>query len=197
MIGNVYGELTVLERSGTSKDKQKIYLCRCSCGKETRVLSGNLKKGNSKSCGCLRRKNCSSRMKVLNFRHGETETKLWRTWRGIVERTTLPTSTHFHRYGGRGITVCNEWLTYENFAADVGQPPSEKHSIDRIDNNKGYFPGNVRWATAREQAQNRSTNIWVLYQGKKMIASDVAKAMNVSKSTISRWLALGKIEKIE
>ena len=197
MIGYVFGKLTVLSECGRSKDKQKMYLCRCTCGNEVKVISGNLKKGNSTSCGCSRLKSCAIRMSKLNFRHGESNTKLWKTWKGIIERTTLKTHTHYSRYGGRGITVCEEWLTYENFAKDVGQPPSERHSIDRIDNDKGYFPGNVRWATMKEQSANRSTNIRVAIADQIVILSDAARMLNISKSTASRWLKIGKLKKIE
>jgi len=136
-------------------------------------------------------------MSKLNFRHGESDTKLWRTWRGILERTTIETSNHYGRYGAKGIGVCQEWMVYENFAKQVGHPPSDKHSIDRIDNNKGYFPGNVRWATAKEQAHNRSTNIRVCVDGQIMVCSEAAKKLNVSKSTVSRWVKIGKLKKIE
>ena len=197
MIGNIFGKLTVIDEAGRSSDKQKIYLCQCECGNKTTVISGNLKKGNSKSCGCARRRVSADRMRSLNLKHGQTDTKLWRTWKGVLERTTLVTSAHFHRYGGKGITVCDQWKSFETFAKDVGEPPSHLHSLDRIDNSLGYFPGNVRWATPKEQAQNRSTNIWVFVDGQKMIASDAAKKIGVSKSTISRWTESGRLKKIE
>lgn len=197
MIGRIFGKLTVLSEAGRSNDKQKVYLCECECGTKTKVISGNLKKGNSQSCGCARRKTCAARMTLLNFKHGQTDTKLWRTWKGVLERTTRVTSAHFHRYGGKGITVCDQWKSFEIFAKDVGQPPSDLHSLDRIDNSLGYFPGNVRWATPKEQAQNRSTNVWVFIDGQKMIASDAAKKIGVSKSSISRWIESGRLQKIE
>jgi len=197
MIGNIFGRLTVLSESGRSNDKQKVYLCQCECGNKTTVISGNLKKGNSQSCGCSRRKTCSARMKLYNFKHGQSNTKLWRTWKGMLERTTIVTSTHFNRYGGRGITVCDEWKDFQRFAKDVGEPPSHSHSLDRIDNSRGYFPGNVRWATAKEQAHNRSTNVWVWTDGQKMISSEAAKKMGVSKSTITRWIKSKRLKKVE
>jgi hypothetical protein len=197
MIGQVFGKLTVLLEVGRSNDKQRTYLCQCECGNKTTVISGNLKKGNSKSCGCGRKKVCADRMRLFNFQHGQTNTKLWRTWKGVLERTTVVTSTHFKRYGGRGITVCDEWKDFKIFAKDVGEPTNDSYSLDRIDNSQGYFPGNVRWATAKEQAWNRSTNVWVWNDGEKMIASEVAKKMGVSKSTIARWIKSGRLKKIE
>jgi hypothetical protein len=197
MIGKIFGKLTVLFEVGRSNDGQRTYLCQCECGNKTTVISGNLKKGNSRSCGCARKKVCADRMRLLNFKHGQTNTKLWRTWMGVLERTTVVTSPKFKRYGGRGITVCDDWKDFEIFAKDVGEPTSDSCSLDRIDNSRGYFPGNVRWATAKEQASNRSTNVWVWKDGEKMIASEVAKKVGVSKSTIARWIKSGKLQKIE
>jgi hypothetical protein len=194
MIGEKFGKLTVKSLLDERKHGQKVYACVCDCGNKSIVLGANLRKGNSTSCGCLRKKSCSIRMSGLNLQHGQTDTKLWRTWKGIVERTTCVTSSHYARYGGRGIGIHPNWLIYENFALDIGQPPTLNHSIDRIDNNKGYEPGNVRWATAKEQASNRRTNVYVFINGEKMILSEAAKVLNISKSSASRWLAQGKIK---
>ena len=193
MIGLIFGKLKVLEFSGISKDNQKIYLCECECGNKKNVISGNLKKGNTKSCGCLQKKIRTQRMSALNFRHGETNTKLWKTWRGIVLRTTCQTDSHYPKYGGNGIGIDPDWLIYENFANYIGQPPSSKHSVDRINNKKGYEPNNVRWATAKEQASNRNNNVKVLINGIPMILSDAAKFLNISKSSASRWYKQGKL----
>ena len=194
MIGMKFGLLTVISEAGVDVHRQRKYLCLCDCGQKRIVLSGNLKKGNSASCGCKRKLTCSLKMSKFNLRHGMTNTKLWRTWKGIVERTTAPTSSHYLRYGGSGIGIHQDWLNFEEFASYVGEPPSEKHSIDRIDNSVGYFPGNVRWATSKEQASNRSTNIKVTIDGVEMILSDAARVLRVSKSTASRWYASGKLK---
>lgn len=196
MIGTRFGMLVVTGLIGI-RGGQRAFRCRCDCGKETIVLSGNLKKGNSKSCGCVRRKKSQERMKKLNLRHGETDTKLWRTWKSILDRTENKSHPSYHRYGGIGIVICDEWRAYEDFAKHVGQPPSDFHSIDRIDNSKGYEPGNVRWATAKEQAANRSTNIRVIVDGEVMILSEAAKMLGISKSTATRWVKSGKIVKHE
>jgi hypothetical protein len=133
-------------------------------------------------------------MSKLNFRHGETDTKLWKTWKGIVSRTTCKTSTHYSRYGGAGIGIDKDWLVYEVFAEYIGQPPSDQHTIDRIDNSRGYEPGNVRWATPKEQAANRKTNVRVWVNDSHMILSDAAKYLNISKSTATRWYKQGKLK---
>lgn len=194
MVGKKFGLLTVLHEFGVDRHRQKKYLCQCDCGKETAVLAGNLKKGNSTSCGCKRNLTCSARMTKLNLRHGMTNTKLWRTWKAVIERTTIMTSSNYQRYGGSGIGIYPDWLKFEEFAAHIGDPPSDKHSIDRINNSLGYFPGNVRWATAKEQAANKKTNIRVNVNGELMILSDAAKILGIGKSTASRWYALGKLK---
>lgn len=193
MVNEKYGMLTVSEFLQRNKFGDAIYSCVCDCGTKVNVLAGNLKKGNSTSCGCKRKKSCSDRMSKLNFKHGETNTKLWKTWKGVVERTTIKNSSHYPRYGGSGIGIDPSWLEYENFAKHLGQPPSKNHSIDRIDNTKGYYPGNVRWATAKEQAANRRTNVHVIIDNKKIMSSEAAKILNVSASTISRWIKNGKL----
>jgi len=194
MIGRTFGLLTVRSLFVERRHGQKVYACVCECGNTAVVLGANLRKGNSTSCGCLRKKTCGIRMLGLNLRHGETDTKLWKTWRGVVERTTCPTSAHYPRYGGRGISLHLDWLIYENFARDVGPPPTPLHSIDRINNQGNYEPGNVRWATAQEQAANRSTNIYVMLNGEKIILAQAARVLGISKSSASRWLAQGKLQ---
>ena len=194
MIGQQFGKLTVTELLPERRHKQKVYACLCECGTLTKVLGANLRKGNSTSCGCTRKITCRALTSALNLRHGETNTKLWSTWNNVVDRTTRPASSHYHRYGGKGIGLHPAWMQYEIFASYMGQPPSDKHSIDRIDNSKGYEPGNVRWATMKEQAANRSTNVRVIVAGQEVLLVEAAKLLNISKSTASRWFAAGKLK---
>lgn len=194
MIGQKFSRLTVLERVGTYKNGDPIFKCLCKCGGIATVISGNLKKGNSKSCGCLRKEKTIEFWSKFNLRHGETNTKLWKAWSGILDRTTCKTNFAYDRYGGAGIGICEEWKTYESFAAYMGQPPSRLHTVDRIDNSKGYEPGNVRWATKQEQAENRKTNKFVVVNGVKVTLTKAAEKIGISKSTASRWYAKGVFE---
>lgn len=106
-------------------------------------------------------------------------TKVYRTWLNLRDRCLNPNSAAYYRYGGRGITVCKRWESFENFYADVGDPPSNKHTLDRINNDKGYTPSNVRWATRKEQSNNISTNVWVEFEGRRMTWAQWAEHLNV------------------
>lgn len=108
----------------------------------------------------------------------------YRVWDELQRRCLNPRHQNFSSYGGRGITVCARWDSFENFYADMGPRPSPAHSIDRIDNNRGYYPSNCQWATAAEQNRNRRDNSWVIFLGKRIILRDAARLLGVSKSAL-------------
>ncbi len=110
----------------------------------------------------------------------------------MVARCTAPSYPSFEHYRDRGITICDRWRSFENFLADMGERPTPKHSIDRIDNDGNYEPGNVRWATKREQANNRMTNVLVHYRGRDLTLADLARETGVSKEIIRSRLRRSK-----
>ena len=142
--------------------------------------------------------NKSGNRRGLNVKHGEAVDGAWtpeyRAWMGMKARCFTPTNPKYPRYAGRGITVCSEWLGedgYARFLAHTGRRPSPLHSIDRIDNDRNYEPGNVRWATRQEQAQNKSDNRWLTVNGRTLCISDWGRETGIGDSTIRARLSMG------
>lgn len=158
LVGQVFERLTVIARLPSSKLGSTMWLCRCTCGKERVVLGSNLTQGKTKSCGCFR----DERLRQTNTRHGATwdgvHTPEYRAWAGLLWRCNPKSHSYTwsKHYVGRGITVCPRWRAdFAAFLADMGPKPTAKHSIDRIDNDGNYEPGNCRWATHSQQMKNR------------------------------------------
>jgi len=153
LTGQRFGRWQVLALHPERKRQGRYYaiwLCRCDCGSEGIVVASKLRSGWSKSCGCLRRETTVKR----NTKHGLSHTRAYQVWRNMKVRCFNPRYRDYSCYGGRGITVCERWLILENFYADMGDPPPGM-SLDRIDPDGNYQPGNCRWATAAEQIANR------------------------------------------
>lgn len=188
LAGRVFGRLTVIERSGTHRSFA-TWRCLCECGNETVVTSANLKAGISKSCGCL--KNDKARARQLT--HGMFDTREYACWRNMISRCTLPNADRKKRYFYRGITVCERWLhSFENFYADMGKRPSDKHSIDRKDNDGNYEPGNCRWAIKTKQTRNRSSNKMIEYKGETLPLAEWCDRLRLNYKTIFRRLSVGE-----
>jgi len=154
-IGQKFGRLTVVSHSHTAK-KRIHFKCKCDCGAEKICQKHSLIRGLTESCGCLQKEKAAS----VQRKHSLTGTPLYKLWKNIITRTTNPEYKHFKNYGGRGIKMHPKWekdaesfVKYLRMA--LGPKPTSQHSLDRIDNEKGYIPGNLRWATKKEQANNR------------------------------------------
>jgi len=163
LTGRTFGEWSVLSFAG-KKMKRSVWNCQCSCGRKAVVFAQTLKDGRSTSCGHVRNKKTA----IRNTTHGKSSTREYRIWKAIHTRCTNTRQETWEDYGGRGITVCDRWLGpngFLNFLADMGCAPSDSHSIDRIDNDGNYEPGNCRWATPKEQTRNARSNINLEFNG--------------------------------
>lgn len=196
LTGERYGRLLVLQRS-VNIGRRVAWLCRCDCG-EAKITTGNqLQRGHVVSCGCRRREVLSNLREVgrANATHGHTRggkpTPEFRTWTSMLNRCGNPNNTDYQRYGGRGITVCERWQSFENFLADMGPRPSPRHSIDRINNDGNYEPGNCRWATQAEQTRNQRTSRIVAMDGRSQSVAAWAEEYGLKADTVRHRLDRG------
>lgn len=152
MTGQQCGDWTVLRQAGNQRGGAALWLSRCVCGTERPVLGSDLRKGQSRNCGCAG----MNRLGDMRRTHGESGTRLHRIWKGMIQRCHQPTYHGYENYGGRGILVCDGWRKFEPFREwAMANGYRDNLSIDRVDNNKGYYPQNCRWATPKTQSRNR------------------------------------------
>jgi hypothetical protein len=182
LTGHRSGRLVAIRDAGDSVPKYQHYrmwLCRCDCGMEHLVASSNLANGSVKSCGCSLRS------------HNMTDTSTYRSWQSMHARCRNRNNPNYHHYGGRGISVCAEWQSFEAFVADMGPRP-ECASLDRIDNTGNYEPTNCRWATKREQGTNRRTSLgYVTLDGKRIGLPEMAEFLAVNIGVLD-WRLVGR-----
>jgi len=185
VVGKRFGRLVVLQRASAIGSKNVMWLCQCDCGETTTGAAANL--GKTKfSCGCLQkevaRKSMSGNRLARTGLHGKSHYPEWGVWSRMKDRCYNTNNEKYHRYGGRGITVCDRWLnSFEDFLDDMGRRPSKRYSIDRIDNDGNYEKSNCRWTTMAIQRRNNSTIHWVTINGTKLCLKDWCKFLKVPK----------------
>lgn len=185
--GQVFNRLTVIERDG-KVGNHIAWKCRCECGTITRVSSQALRNGSTKSCGCLSRELTLKRI----TKHGKYHSRAYSVWKHMLERCRNPKSISYKNYGGRGIVVDQRWVeNFENFYADMGDPPTEGHTLDRRDNNGNYTKSNCRWSTKIEQANNRRNSNRLEWNGTIQTLAEWARQLNLAESTLRSRLRLG------
>lgn len=168
---------------------KKRWKCKCDCGKEIIVWSGNLLSGHTKSCGCIH----EEKLALGNIKHGLSHSRIYNIWAGIIDRCENPKSQYYYAYGGKGVAICPEWrnspAAFYQWAISHGYDDSL--SIDRIDNDGDYCPENCRWATRLEQANNTSRNRRIEYNGEIKTLAQWARDVGIHPSIIADRLKLG------
>lgn len=180
-VGARFGSLVILSREPDLK-----VLCQCDCGKTKLVRGLALKHSYTRSCGCIRAKQLAER----NRTHGQTDSRTYRIWCGVVTRCTNPARREFKWYGGAGIRVCKRWEKFENFLADMGEAPPGL-SIDRRKGHLGYTPKNCYWATRKQQADNRLNTVRLTHNGETLLLTEWAARLDIPYGTLKSRIRLG------
>lgn len=192
LAGQRFGRWVVLSLSNSKIHGKPAWVCQCNCGNVKAVPGHSLRSGASTSCGCYNREVVAETLRKTATKHGQCNTADYKRWMSMKGRCDFPTHPAYPRYGARGITVCERWRkSFVDYLSDIGPRPSPKHSLDRIDNNGNYEPGNVRWSTYKEQALNRH-NSWHLTIGEvtKPLA-DWASEFGINKETVRYRISRG------
>ena len=180
--GEKHDRLTAVKFHHKDKWSHQYWLFRCDCGNEKVIVASDVKRNIVKSCGCLQRETITT--------HGMYYSREYSIWGGMEQRCLNRNNHAYKNYGGRGIKVCNRWLKFENFYKDMGECPVGK-TLDRIDNNGNYKPSNCRWATVKEQNNNRRNNHLLTFKGKTQTIAQWAKEIGINRATLSSRIYKG------
>lgn len=199
LTGKNYGRLTVIKqgagkRYGLESRLIVTWQCQCECGNLIDTSSSGLRSGGTTSCGCLRRENLMKAITTHNKTKDKTTgkvTKEYRTWQNMKARCENPNNRKYALYGGRAIKICERWREFANFVEDMGYAPSDKHSIDRIDNNGNYCPSNCKWSDQKTQINNRRNTSFIEYKGERLCTSDWSARTGVPIKNIAIRIRMG------
>lgn len=186
-VGTVFENVTVIGTGSRSFDGHARVQCRCSCGHEWPVRHRSLVDGGTTQCRYCKRR------KPPGTTHGRKFTPEYNAWQLMKDRCLNPNNNYYQNYGGRGISVCQRWAgSFPNFLEDVGNRPSDRYSLDRVDVNGNYEPGNVRWATRAEQAVNKRNNVRMKVGDENLTVAEWCRSLSVAAATIYRHLNAGR-----
>jgi len=181
LTGQRFGRLIALSLAPKRPNSANRYwVCRCECGNEVSILTSSLTRKETKSCGCLQRDVVASMSTTHGATKGKKETREFRIWMGMIQRCENPKYQYYHRYGGRGISVCERWRhSFTLFLEDMGDCPPGR-SIDRIDNDGNYEPSNCRWATSLEQQNNTTRSAMLTCRGETRTIAEWSRIRGIN-----------------
>lgn len=191
MMQKKFGRLTVTQRLPNDKYGNAFWECVCDCGNTCSASGQSLRNGHKRSCGCMQREAASSIART----HGMSRSQIYKNWAAMHQRCRNPNSSEYYCYGGRGISICEEWNDFSRFfewSMKNGWRPGL--TIDRIDNDKGYSPVNCRFATRAEQNQNTSRTHRIKDGDRLITAAEAARIVGVSRSTVAKWCRAGRVK---
>lgn len=178
--GRTFGRLTVTDFAGYASDGKPKWRALCLCGRAAVFRAANLKSNSTTSCGCLRDEMLAARTRT----HGLSKTGLYSSWRAMHERCENPKHPCYSAYGGRGISVCPEWGTFEGFLAAMGEGYAAGLTLDRIDPDCGYHPGNCRWVSLEENRREKRNTLYVVFRGNRVSLRSLARRFNLDFSKV-------------
>lgn len=181
--GHRFGRLVAICRVSIPGERPS-WRFRCDCGVETVKRMSDVTTGRTRSCGCLSRETAAVRRRTHGHAVGYSASPTLRAWNEMKKRCLNRNAKRFQDYGGRGITICDRWLSFENFLEDMGERPAPNLSLDRIDNDGDYEPNNCRWATNKEQCRNQRKTVFVQHEGKSVSLAEFAEIMGVNYWTL-------------
>ncbi len=179
ITGQTFNRLTVLGYSHR-RNAVTYWVCECTCGGRVITRGSSLRNGHTKSCGCL---NTETRRAQV-YKHGMVGHPLYSIWTTMRSRCLCKTDKGFHNYGARGIKICPEWDDFAQFVKDMGERPSVEYTLDRIDNDGDYTPENCHWGTEEEQNNNKRTNVFITYQGKRQTLVQWSRELKISYAAL-------------
>lgn len=186
ITGMKFNLLTAIEFVSIGNEYQYFWKFKCDCGNFKIIKKSPVTRGITRSCGCIRKEEAKKATKT----HGLTNSRIYKTWDGMIQRCTNPKTPSYKWYGARGISVCKDWFVFENFYKDMGDRPIGM-SLDRINNDGNYEPLNCKWSTSKEQALNKRTTVKVKFNGASVSLSELCKNFSIKYSVVKKRLGRG------